>query len=70
MNKQKAASVAGFAPWEWVIGSGIYIDDVDAIFWNKVKLLGVLTLCIMAGIAFLSWIFARNYGGPSAHYEQ
>lgn len=28
----KVSYVAGFAPWGWVIGSGIYVDDVDAIF--------------------------------------
>ena len=28
----KLSYVKGFAPWGWVIGSGIYIDDVDALF--------------------------------------
>jgi methyl-accepting chemotaxis protein len=28
----KISYVAGFAPWGWVVGSGIYVDDVDAIF--------------------------------------
>jgi methyl-accepting chemotaxis protein len=26
----KISYVAGFAPWGWVIGTGIYVDDVDA----------------------------------------
>jgi methyl-accepting chemotaxis protein len=29
-NVPKISYVAGFQPWGWVIGSGIYIDDVDA----------------------------------------
>ena len=27
----KLSYVAGFAPWGWVIGTGIYVDDVDRI---------------------------------------
>ena len=33
----KISYVKGFAPWGWVIGSGIYIDDVDAAFWSRIK---------------------------------
>ena len=29
----KISYVKGFAPWGWVIGSGIYVDDLDAEFW-------------------------------------
>lgn len=29
---QKLSYVKGFMPWGWVIGSGIYIDDVDTKF--------------------------------------
>jgi methyl-accepting chemotaxis protein len=29
---EKISYVKGFAPWGWVIGSGIYIDDVQAAF--------------------------------------
>src|ERR1700690_1155068 len=29
----KISYVKGFAPWGWVIGSGIYLDDVNRIFW-------------------------------------
>ncbi|MDE1942820.1 MAG: methyl-accepting chemotaxis protein [Betaproteobacteria bacterium] len=33
----KISYVKGFAPWGWIVGSGIYIDDVDAIFWSSAK---------------------------------
>jgi methyl-accepting chemotaxis protein len=36
----KLSFVMGFQPWGWVIGSGIYIDDVDAKFkTDAIKLL-------------------------------
>ncbi|MCX5733072.1 MAG: methyl-accepting chemotaxis protein [candidate division NC10 bacterium] len=59
----KISYVQGFEPWGWVIGSGIYIDDVDAAFWGKVKLYVPVILCIMAGIGVLSWVVARGISG-------
>ena len=29
----KLSYVAGFAPWGWVIGTGVYIDDLNAQAW-------------------------------------
>ena len=47
----KISYVKEFSPWGWVIGSGIYLDDVDAIFWNSTKwmvgIISVLTLGIV-----------------------
>jgi methyl-accepting chemotaxis protein len=46
----KISYVKGFAPWGWVVGSGIYLDDIDAIFWNSAKwmmgIIGVLTIAV------------------------
>ncbi|HTS38130.1 MAG TPA: methyl-accepting chemotaxis protein [Candidatus Solibacter sp.] len=50
----KLSFVKGFAPWGWVIGTGIYIDDVDAI-WRanalKALLLMALLLAVMSAAA-------------------
>ncbi len=35
----KLSFVKGFAPWGWIIGSGIYIDDIDTIFRERAILL-------------------------------
>ena len=31
----KISYVKGFTPWNWLIGTGIYVDDVDAIFKSE-----------------------------------
>lgn len=52
----KVSTVVGYAPWGWMIGTGVYIDDVDAEFWRVMtKLIGfsAVTLIIMAGVALL-----------------
>jgi methyl-accepting chemotaxis protein len=33
---QKTSYVQLFEPWGWVIGSGVYIDDMQAEFWGQV----------------------------------
>ncbi|HKL76886.1 MAG TPA: methyl-accepting chemotaxis protein [Gammaproteobacteria bacterium] len=46
----KVSYVKGFAPWGWVIGSGVYVDDVQAKSWEAAS--GFLGLnAIIMGIA-------------------
>ena len=40
----KISYVKGFQPWGWVIGSGIYIDDVNRLFLGTALKLGLITL--------------------------
>jgi methyl-accepting chemotaxis protein len=60
----KISYVSGFKQWGWVIGSGIYVDDVDTAFWADVRLLGlvvgVLGLLLVAGF----WLVTRSILGP------
>ncbi len=50
----KVSYVQGFAPWGWLIGSGIYVDDVEAQFWGDVRntALGVGALLAIVLVAF------------------
>lgn len=43
----KISFVKGFTPWHWVIGSGIYIDDVDNAFWSSFYLYASLGLVLL-----------------------
>ncbi|MBF0473421.1 MAG: methyl-accepting chemotaxis protein, partial [Nitrospirae bacterium] len=45
---RKIAYVKGFEPWGWIIGSGIYLDDVETVYSNA-----VLHESVMAGVIFL-----------------
>ena len=47
----KISYVMGFAPWGWVVGSGIYLDDVNKIFREeaiKFLLWGLIVAAIVA----------------------
>ena len=46
----KISYVKGFAPWGWVIGSGIYIEDVAIAFHANVR--NTLVIVVLAAAAF------------------
>ena len=59
----KVSYVAGFAPWGWVLGSGVYVEDVwaslqTAVLWTC---LGVLGTLLLAG--YLFYCFYRVIDG-------
>jgi len=57
---RKLAYAKLFKPWGWVIGTGVYTEDIDAQFWRQAKwdLLFVLVLILLAGIP--STLLARD----------
>jgi methyl-accepting chemotaxis protein len=57
---QKVSYVKGFAPWGWVIGSGVYIDTVDATIRGRVISFGLGTLVLVALLLGLGMLIARS----------
>jgi methyl-accepting chemotaxis protein len=52
----KMSYVTDFKPYGWIIGAGIYIDDVYTIFWAQALQVGMLVglaLLLMGGMFFL-----------------
>jgi methyl-accepting chemotaxis protein len=60
----KVSYVKGFKEWGWVIGSGIYIDDVNAIFWQMVTVQGATLLGILAVVLLASMVIANSISRP------
>jgi methyl-accepting chemotaxis protein len=56
----KRSYVAGFAPWGWVIGSGVYIDDVAALARRDAGIaLGLVLLVGVLAMLAVEW-FVRG----------
>ena len=52
----KVSYATQFKPYGWTIGGGIYLDDIDAIFWSQVMRIGALagvTLLLVIGMCLL-----------------
>ena len=62
----KISYVQGYAPWGWLIGTGVYTDDLDALFWDLVKekllQVGLMMLAILALTAVLIRSITRPLG--------
>ncbi len=61
----KISYVKGFAPWGWIVGSGIYIDTLDIAFAKQRNVLLTYTLIITVFAAFLSYLIGRSIFEPT-----
>ena len=59
----KVSFVKGFKPWGWIVGSGIYLDDVDAAFINTLKTSLGLLLAITALLGIISFFVIQAIMG-------
>lgn len=57
---EKLSYVKKFDGWGWVVGSGIYIDDVDALFFKLVLQVGSLALGTTLLIAAIGFALTRG----------
>ncbi|PWC84471.1 chemotaxis protein [Azospirillum sp. TSH100] len=60
----KLSYVKGFAPWGWLIGSGIYIDDVDVAFRQAALRLAGTGLLIGLAAVLLALLVSRAIVRP------
>jgi methyl-accepting chemotaxis protein len=60
----KLSYVKGFAPWGWFVATGIYIDDVDAIFWERARNSAITVTAILIAVLAASFGVARAIARP------
>lgn len=48
----KISWAANFGPWEWMIGTGVYIDDLSAAYWKQAGL--VIAMIVIGALISLS----------------
>jgi methyl-accepting chemotaxis protein len=60
----KLSYALGFEPWQWSVGTGIYIDDVDAVYNRIAMLYGALGLSILTLAMVLAYLIARSISKP------
>ncbi|MFZ3263896.1 MAG: cache domain-containing protein [Terriglobales bacterium] len=56
----KLSFVKRFAPWGWVIGTGIYIDDVDSAWRHSALSAAMLALACLLPLVFMSMATSRS----------
>ncbi|MNM59869.1 Methyl-accepting chemotaxis protein 4 [compost metagenome] len=61
---KKTSYVQLFEPWGWVIGSGVYIDDMQAEFIRQLRDASILGLGIALVMTLLVVLIARSIARP------
>ncbi|UCZ55786.1 methyl-accepting chemotaxis protein [Desulfurispirillum indicum] len=66
----KTSYVMGFEPWEWVIGTGIYLDDVQAVFRSQVRKLATTIVLLIAALVVPMFFIIRSIIASSSSIAQ
>ncbi|MFG6415282.1 methyl-accepting chemotaxis protein [Roseateles sp. DC23W] len=66
---EKLYAIVKFAPWDWIIGFGDYIDDIERAFWrHTLTLLGIgaVLMLLVAGVVWagVRQLFRQLGGEP------
>ena len=66
----KMTYVTRFADWGWVVGSGIYIDDIQAILYRKLTEAAIALLAFGGALTLVILTITRSILGPLSSLGQ
>lgn len=56
----KVYAIIKFEPWDWIIGFGDYVDDIEQKFWRDTAILLSMAGLMMLTVAFMAWKMLRT----------
>jgi methyl-accepting chemotaxis protein len=62
----KLSYVKGYEPWGWILGSGVYLDDVAAALAAQRRDLVLVAFAIFLGLGLFAWVVALSITGALA----
>ncbi len=60
----KISYVKGYEPWGWVIGTGIYVDDVDAAFFHHATNAAIVIVLIVLFLSMIAYFISKTITRP------
>ncbi|CAG9168976.1 methyl-accepting chemotaxis protein [Cupriavidus respiraculi] len=57
---EKLYAVIRFEPWDWIVGFGDYIDDIDRAFWRSTIILLSIGGVLMVVVGAMGWTLVRG----------
>jgi methyl-accepting chemotaxis protein len=64
MPAAKLAYALNVEPWKWVVGSGVYVDDLDQEFYGFVREALLWAAGLIAALCAVAWLIARGLVRP------
>ena len=59
-SKPKRGYVIGIPEWKWIVGTGVYVDDVDEIVRKAILNYGLMSLFVLAVLAVVAYLVSRS----------
>jgi methyl-accepting chemotaxis protein len=60
----KMSYAVEFKPFNWTLASGVYLDDVNEIFWAQARRMGLMSLLALGVVTGLFWMVGRSIVKP------
>ena len=60
----KLSYVKGYKPWNWIIGTGVYIEDIDAAFYSHLLKTGIALAVVIVLLTMLAYFVGRSISRP------
>ena len=61
---EKMGMILAYKNWNWSVGSGFYIDDIETIFWKKVATNLSITGVIVLIMFLIAWMLVKSITRP------
>lgn len=61
----KIAFVKGFDQWQWIIGSGVYLDTIDSAFTNQRNLIIINVIIMVLVVILFSYFIGKSIIVPT-----
>lgn len=52
------------AEWDWLIGTGVYVDDIEALFMDSLKTLGAISFLVLLLLMLVGWFITNSITRP------
>ncbi|TLP44933.1 HAMP domain-containing protein [Cohaesibacter sp. CAU 1516] len=62
----KSSWAEGLPAWQWMIGTGVYVDDLQTAFWKQASFILILSLVGLGLAAATSFVIIRSINRPIA----
>ena len=56
----KISYATGFEPWQWMVGAGDYVDDINAVFWEIAERLALVAAILLVTVSVASIVIGRS----------
>jgi methyl-accepting chemotaxis protein len=67
VDVEKVSYVKGFAPWGWVVGSGVYLDKINSMVVARSFSFLIFALVTMGALLVICYFVSRSITRPMSH---